>query len=567
MLLQLNIRNIALIDKLTIEFGEGMNCLTGETGAGKSIIIDSISCMLGGRTSRDTIRTGCDTASVQGVFSDASPLVTEILTEFGMEPEEDHTLILYREFNAAGRNLCRINGRTATISMLKRIGEALIDIHGQHDNQSLLRPDSHMKLLDLFGGSEIQTILQNYRKKLEIFKETLNTLQSLNGDPKERARLADLLSYQINEIERANLTAGEDDELNEQRMILANGEKIAYGLNKAYEIILADHYENASLRAMVNVLRNEIAAISGYCTRYEEILEKIEEMSYLLEDISSMVSSEKDAAVYEPSMMEQVEERIDEINRLKRKYGGTIEDILCFAQEARQQLALLSDSESRCQELLTALSRMSQELLNLCEDLNFARAKVSKLLEEKICKELEELEMRKTKFRVQIDYRSDENSEDYPEFTKNGLDEVEFLISANPGEPLKPLAKIASGGELSRIMLAIKTILADVDKISTLIFDEIDTGISGQAARKVGEKMKWISRRHQVICVTHHAQIAAIADYNIYIKKQFDQDRTTTEAKLLNYQEKIQEIGRLLDGGSASEITLEHAKALIDGII
>jgi DNA repair protein RecN (Recombination protein N) len=552
-----------LIDDISIEFKPNMNCLTGETGAGKSIIIDSIGCVLGGRTSRDTIRTGADSGSVEAVFFVNEPFVSEKLEELGIEEEEDHTLLLFREITSSGRNICRINCRTVTLSILREIGEVLIDIHGQHDNQSLMRVNSHILLLDMYAGAKLSKVLIEYGEKLSKFNEIHNALGNLAGDPKARERTIDLLKYQIDEIENAKLYENEDEELRTKKNILSNMERIVTSLNDAYQDLKS---ENSVLDKLENALQ-AVSRIEDFGDAYKEIMSRLEAVFYEVEDISNAVRNEKDNMDLDMSELDSIEERLDIINRLKRKYGGTIEDIIRYKEEAQEKLNELLDSEYMIEKYTKEMDKLSEELFDLCKKLDELRKKAAVDLAKNIVEQLHDLEMKNASFEVKIDFDESSNELGYPNFKKNGLNYVEFLVSANLGEPTKPLARIASGGELSRIMLAIKTILADVDNIPTLIFDEIDIGISGQAARKVGEKMKLISKKHQVICVTHLAQIAAIADNNIYISKTTVKDKTITEAKTLSFDEKVEEVGRLLDGNAENEITKAHARKMIEEYI
>lgn len=564
MLMQLRIRNIALIDELTVDFTDGMNCLTGETGAGKSILIDSIQCMLGFRTSKELIRTGCESAYTEGVFFIDDPEVSSFLSEIGMEEEEDHTLILQRELSASGRNVCRINGRLAAVSTLRQLGTLLIDIHGQNENQSLAKAETHVKLLDAYGGTEIEALKHTYHIDLKEFKERYRSLEKYSGDPKERERLADLYTYQIEEIEGAGLSVGEDEALNEKRAVLANSGKITEALEASRMILNGGEYgSDTSVSDQLGAVRSYLSTIAGYAGEYQELLSRIDEVSYLLEDIAADLRTCADGITFDKNELEETQERIHTIDKLKRKYGSTIEEILQYAADTQKLLDELLAGEETVNKILKQLAERNEALHALCEDLNFTRVKAAKRLSEQIMAELESLEMNQAKFSAEILFHDEKDKNGYYNYTKEGLDTVEFLISANPGEPLKPLAKIASGGELSRIMLAIKTILADADRISTLIFDEIDTGISGKAAKSVAQKLKSISKNHQVICVTHHAQIAAAADHNIYIRKSFDGISTHTTVETLDEEAKIREISRLLDGDAESEITAVHARELV----
>lgn len=564
MLLQLNVRNIALIEELSIEFGAGMNCLSGETGAGKSIIIDSINIILGGRVSREIIRTGYEAASVEAVFETKLPSLTQLLESMGIPLEEDNMLILFREFNLSGKNNCKINGRTATLSMLKRIGEVILDLHGQHDNQSLLRVESHIDLLDLFGAQEISNLKSMYSNFLNQFKVTRSKMKSITGDPFERERQADLFTYQIDEIVKANLKKNEDEELTARRTILMNSEKIAFALSKAYGYMISNGEEGACAVDKLSEAKNQIFSIIRYSEQYSNIYEKIEELCFQTENIGDLLRNEREFVEYNRSEIEEIEERIDLISKFKRKYGNTIEKILEYCDSIQIQLENLKNSEQLVIELEEQAREQISRIYEISAKMNILRKNAANILEIEICKQLEELEMKKASFEVSIEHECNAIKGIYESFGKTGMDKVEFLVSANPGEPVKALSKIASGGELSRIMLAIKTILADVDGIPTLVFDEIDIGISGQAARKVGEKMKIISKNHQVICVTHLAQIAAIAEHNILINKIYKDNKTLTNAQTLDSEGKIQEISRLLDGNVNSEITAQHAREMIN---
>ena len=565
MIISLTIKNTAIIDKLTVDFVSGMNCLTGETGAGKSIIIDSICCLLGERASRENIRRGCDSASVQGVFNISSDAVGCVLNEFGIDGEEDGTLILFREYTANGKNTCRINGQTVTLSMLKKVGECLIDIHGQHDNHSLLLPSSHIELLDSFAGAQMDELKKIYREYLSRYKEINRELNELSGDPDERKIKAELLSFQVNEIKNANLTSGEEESLETRRKILANAESITETLNRAYSIIKESDGCGESVSDSISSLQGEFEKISGYNEKYAEILEKINDAAYALEDAASILRCEKDTDIYNREEADEIDRRLELIFNLKRKYGYNIDEILNFCRNAEEKLTFLIESEERCAVLYEERKNIYNKLEELCEDMNFLRSKTAAVIESSICKELSDMEMSKVRFKTEIDYRSEKTGE-FLNFGKNGLDDVEFMISTNPGEPFRPLAKIASGGEMSRIMLAIKCVLADSDNIPVLIFDEIDTGISGQAALSVGMKFKKLAEKHQVICVSHLAQIAAIAGNNIFISKILTEDSTVTSAKCLNGEEKVMEICRLLDGGTVTDATMQHARELISRV-
>lgn len=563
MLLQLDIRNIALIDKVNIEPGRGLNILTGETGAGKSIIIDSINAILGERVSRELIRTGKEKALVEAVFQVDNSRFADIFEEMGMEPEEDGTLIISREFSLSGKNLCRINGKMATVSMLKTFGERLIDIHGQFDNQSLLRTESHLELLDSFAGMGVLNLKQRYRKLLNEYKDVKAHLKSLSGDKGERERRIDLLGFQVEEIRNAKLKPGEEEELNKQRTLLASSEKILHSLAGAYELLFSGNNIKNSVSDNLNEALNELHSIEKLDTRYEDICGKLQELSYQLEDVIENIRGERDNTEYNPELLEEVEERLDLIFKLKRKYGNSIRDILEYCEKTEAQLEEIIKSEEIIEELAKKLKKIDTELYETALSLNASRSKAAGQLEEKIAAELEDLEMKKARFKADIRFDSSFDQNGERKYTSNGLDHVEFLISPNAGEPLKALAKIASGGEMSRIMLAIKTILADVDQLPTLIFDEIDIGISGKASQKVGEKLSFLSRSHQVICVTHLAQIACMADNHFLIEKVSDEDNTETRVKRLAEPEIRNEIARILGGAASSEISIKYADEML----
>ncbi len=564
MLQQLQIQNIAIIDKIEIELGAGLNVLTGETGAGKSIIIDSINAILGERLSKDLIRAGKDKAVVEAVFSIDDDRLKDLFEEYGIEQEEDGTLIISREFTLSGKNTCRINGKIATVSMLKQIGEKLIDIHGQHDNQSLLRTESHIDLLDSFGDESIHITKNNYVEKLAQYREIRNKLKKLSGDKNDRDRKIDFLKFQIDEIRKAKLKPNEEEELIKQRVILQNSEKIITTLSRTYEIIGVGSKTEKSASDTIGEAIALMSDISKLDERYAAVLKRLESIQFEVEDIVCEVRSSRDEVEYNPELLEQIEERLDLIYKLKKKYGATIEEVCAFMDNAQKELENIQNNEELINKLRNELKKVDDELYALAKDISSKRKSSAKLLEDKIGVELSDLEMKNAVLKVNVEFDESLDEVGTRNYGHNGLDRVEFLISTNSGEPLKPLAKIASGGEMSRIMLAIKTILAKVDKISTLIFDEIDIGISGKAAQKVGEKMSYISTNHQVISVTHLAQIACIADNNYYIEKVANKESTSTSVRKLSEDEVRTEVARIIGGANISDITIKHAEEMID---
>lgn len=560
---RLEIQNVAIIDRVGIEFGAGLNVLTGETGAGKSIIIDSINAILGERLSKDLIRTGKEKAVVEAVFEVDNERFADLFEMLGIEPEEDGTLIISREFTTAGKNTCRVNGKMATVSTLKQFGERLIDIHGQHDNQSLLRTESHIDLLDLFVHDQIQALLEEYTSHLLKYKELKTRLKMLSGDKNERARKIDLLNYQIDEIKKAKLKDKEEIALEKQRDILINSEKIMAALSKAYELLGQSSKVERSASDSINEVLSELNGISDLDENYNTLTKRLEALSYELDDIVTETRRLRDEVEYNPDLLEQIEERLDLIYRLKKKYGDSVKDILEYMKKASEELNEIVNNEEIVNGLLSQIEKENDLLCKAAAGLSEQRARAAKILEDKIGEELNDLEMKNARFKVNIDFDASYNNNNEIRYNHNGLDKVEFLISSNPGEPLKPLSKIASGGEMSRIMLAIKTILANVDKMPTLIFDEIDIGISGKASQKVGEKLSFISKNHQVISVTHLAQIACMGDSNYYIEKISKDNNTNAVVSKLDKNELKNEIARIIGGANISEITLKHAEEML----
>ncbi len=557
MLLQLDIQNIALIDKLSLEIAPGLNVLTGETGAGKSIIIDSINAVLGERVTKDLIRNGKDRAIVEAVFHCKNTYINNILEQLGIELE-DENIILSREISLSGKNTCRINGRLVNVSVLKQVGELLLDIHGQHDNQSLLKTETHIELLDAFGGEIIEKCKAEYFEIFMQYKSIKSKLQELTGDKGEIARRMDMLKFQIDEIKHAKLKLGEDEKLNKQRQVLANSEKIINSILCSYELLNEDN-NGKSVLYNSNKALQELSNILKYDEGLIPVSEKLESVIYQLEDICEDLRTIRDAAEFNPDELAHIDERLDIIVRLKRKYGATLEEILEFYEKSQKEYDDLLKSEGLIKDLNKQLAILVQKLTSSARELHLERQKAALVLEENITSALQNLEMKNSSFKVNLLF----NEED-KHFTKNGLNTAEFLISSNIGEPLKPLSKIASGGEMSRIMLAIKTILANVDAIPTLIFDEIDTGISGKAAQKVGEKLSYISKNHQVLCVTHLSQLACMADNHLFIEKNSNDESTFTTARYLNHKERVEEIARIIGGSDITTLATAHAEELIN---
>lgn len=547
MLTSLKIENVAIIESAAIEFGCGLNVLTGETGAGKSIVIDSINAILGERTSRDIIRTGAQSAKVYAVFEDVNERVRNFLDENGIDCE-DGVLIINRTLSREGKNVCRINGAPVTVSMLREIGGELIDIHGQHDNQSLLSPEKHCGFVDSFAGNA--DLIADYREKYGRLCEIRSKLKKLTTDESSKSQRIDFLTYQIDELEKAEITIGERDELKARKSLINNSQKVIESLNIAYEALKVD---GAGID-MITDAESEIANASAYMETLGEASEKITDIRYELEDIAETVRDAMTEVDFDPSELEDIDERLDLLYRLSKKYGDTEEEMLEYLEKARAELDNIAFSEERVKELQKQEKEALAETETVACKLTESRETAGEKLSNAICSELEFLDMPNVRFVVKCNDIG---------LTENGKDEIEFLISANAGEEPKPLAKIASGGELSRIMLAIKNVLAETDGVDTMIFDEIDTGVSGRAAQKIAMKLRSASKGRQVICVTHLAQIAAQGDVHLYISKSVSDGKTYTNIKSLIEEERVAEIARIMGGMEITKLQLESAREML----
>ena len=532
----LHIKNIGIIDDVTINLNEGFNVLTGETGAGKTLIIESLQILAGGRFSKEMIR------------KDEKNCFVEMSLYLPKSGFEDNTVIVSREININGKNICKINGRLSTVKELREFMSNIIDIHGQNENQSILNANTHIELLDEYSRN-IKDVKIQYKN---LYQDYLNIKLELNknfGDDKERQRKLDLLNYQIKEIEDAKLKIGEEEELESKRQLMRSSEKIKINL------IEAENQLNENTIDSINIAIKSLEKIEKYNEEYSKIVSRLKGCYYEIQESARDISCYSEDMYFNENEQEEIEERIDIINSLKRKYGNNIKEILEYKNQVKKEIYEIENMEEYIKSLKEKLETTENEMMKLSINMNNIRKEMSEELVNKINKELEELEMKNAKFSIKIDFSNDKK------FNSNGLDEVEFLITTNVGEEAKPLVKIASGGEMSRIMLAIKNVLADVDKIPVIIFDEIDTGISGIAANSTGDKMKKISKNHQVICVTHLASIAAKGDYNYYISKQIENNKTKTKVKLLNEEEVLKEIARI-SSGTITDISINHAKEL-----
>lgn len=555
MLQSLYLENIALIEKLGIELFPGFNVLTGETGAGKSIIIDAVNFVLGERTSRDLIRNGAARAKVEAVFNlNEGDAAFAALDALGIE-YDGNELILSRELSAAGRNACRVNGTLVPVASLKSVSDTLVDIHGQHEHQALLDAENHISYLDAYCHAESLPIIEKIDAIVSRRNELMLKRNSGFSSEREREREMDMLRYQIEEIASANLEAGEEERLNAEKTVLLNAERIRTALETAY-MALSGAEEGSALSA-IDTARRSMRDIAALNKDYEALGDKIEELYYAAEDISFVLRDTSENVESDMQRLEEIEQRLKLISDLKRKYGRTVEDVIDFGKDAETKLNELENAEALAAELDAKLDKLKAEYNVAADELSKVRRAAGDRLKRDVLNELKDLGMAKAMFDVAL---SDASG---GEPRKGGRETAEFMLSANPGEPLKPLERVASGGELSRIMLCFKSIFADNDRVPTLIFDEIDTGISGRTAAVVGEKMLGIAKKHQVICVTHLAQIAALADAHLMVRKYDDGKNTFVETRQLNEEEKVQRIAQMMDGESDSPSALTHARELI----
>ncbi len=555
MLWQLNIKNLAIIDDISIEFGDGFNILTGETGAGKSIIIDAINLVLGSRADRELIRTGETMASVEAVFTtEGNDALIKMLDEEGLLDPDADELIIARQVYSNGRNINRVNGNSVPITTLKNISELLIDIHGQHQHQSLLNKTYHMGFLDSFDG-EIQKTAENVKSLYHEWRDISKKIQEIDSGAEDFERNKELMEYQINEINDADIHIGEDDELSDKKQLLKNAKTIIETLEYAYMCLNAGRRDGGAIDFMRSA-KDKLRDISDLSEDYAELYDTANTLYYDIEELSDSIRRAERYASFTPDELERIDDRLYLINQLKRKYGKSIEAVLAFKENLEEELQSMEYNMNNLEELQKEERKLYKRLEAECDMLHNMRVKAGASLEERIVEELKYLGMKKVSFKAEI-------TPDKESITQNGYDNVEFLISANPGEPLKPLAKIASGGEVSRIMLSIKSALADIDNIPTMIFDEIDTGISGAVARAAGEKMYALARGHQIICITHQAQIASLADHHYHVTKIQSEGKTATNVKLLDTSERTEHIAGMISGSTVTDAAREHARALM----
>lgn len=551
MLLLLHIENIAVIEESDIQFQPGFNALTGETGAGKSIVIDALGAVLGGRTSRDLVRTGAEKAFVSAEFS----RVSEKLPELGSNgiSAEDGSLILQREIYADGRNLCRVNGRPVTVAQLREIGGALLNIHGQHDGQRLLDEEQHGAYLDRFGKTD--AVLTAYRKQYDGMHALTEQIRALQMDEAEKARKIDSLKFQIDELERAELVTGEEEELEDRRNLLRNGEKYLSALQGADLCLNGDDDGGAGSVSLLQGAEDALLPIKGLSGDLKELYKRLQEARCEVYDLAETIRDKRAEYDFSPEELDTVESRCDQLYRLKKKYGATVEDMLAYLDRCRRELGEIETADDTLIQLNSQLDKAKKAVKQSGAELTNVRKTAATELEKSILKELRDLDMNRVQFSIEF-------AEKEP--AVDGCDQIRFLMSANAGEALKPIAKVASGGELARIMLALKNVLAEQELIGTMVFDEVDTGVSGRAAQKIAEKMAQVSRHKQVLCVTHLPQLAAMADTHFSVEKGEKKGRTYTQVTCMDREARKAELARLTGGSKITDALLKSAGELLD---
>ncbi|MCM3180008.1 DNA repair protein RecN [Cytobacillus horneckiae] len=553
MLNEISIRNFAIIEALSIPFEKGLTVLSGETGAGKSIIIDAVHLLVGGRGSAEFVRHGEDKAEIEGLFllDDLNHPCYKKAEEFGIEIE-DGMVVLRRDISKNGKSVCRINGKLVTISTLREVGSTLVDIHGQHEHQELMDESRHLPLLDQFGGQKIAKSHNEYENIFRSYDQTMKKINNLTENEQQMAHRLDLIQFQLEEIRNADLKLNEDEELIEEKQKLSNFERIFEALQISFNALQG---EQKGLD-WVGLAMSQMQTASELDSNFQELSESVSNSFYQLEDSMRTLRNELDLMEYNPGRLNEIEERLNEINGLKRKYGQSIEATLEYASKIEEEIETILNKETHIEQLQKTAASLREDLLVEGEELSRLRRKTAVNLTKLIHKELKELYMEKTVFEVNF-------TMDKETFSKNGLDIVEFYLSTNPGEPLKPLSKIASGGELSRIMLALKSIFSKHQGVTSIIFDEVDTGVSGRVAQAIAEKIHQVAKDSQVLCISHLPQVAAMADSHLFISKNTKAGRTKTTVKSLGDEEKIKEIGRMISGVEITDLTREHAKELL----
>ncbi|HIW72160.1 MAG TPA: DNA repair protein RecN [Candidatus Levilactobacillus faecigallinarum] len=555
MLQELSIKNFAIIDHLDVTFKNGMTVLTGETGAGKSIIIDAVGLLAGGRGSASFVRTGTAKAVIQGSFVFPDDGVTyRVLDELGID-HDDGSVILQREIHTNGRNICRVNGMLVNTNTLKRIGETAVDIHGQNEHQELMRPEKHLGMLDEFAGKTVATLSKHYTTTYQDYTQLRATLENRRANEKEWAQHLDMLTFQVNEIESAQLQPGEEDQLTAERDRLDNYQKINDGLQKTQAILTGEEAApgvNDQLSDALQAMRG----IADFDPAFQQITSGLETAYYALTDAVGDVSSQLDLQDWDEGRLDEIERRLEVINQLKYKYGDSEEQVLKYYDQIAAELKQMEATDESADDLEERVSQQESQLRQLGEQLSQARQKTAKKLEKAIHQELADLYMDKTVFEVHFDRSKT--------LLSSGLDHVEFYLRTNPGEAMLPLAKVASGGELSRIMLALKTIFSESQGVTSIIFDEVDTGVSGRVAQAIAEKISGIASDSQVLCITHLPQVAAMADHHYFISKQITGNRTKTQLTRLDADKRVDELARMSAGTQVTKLAIEHAQELLN---
>ena len=555
---ELAIKNFAIIHDLSLSFETGMTVLTGETGAGKSIIIDAVGLLAGGRASSDFIRHGENKCVLEGLFTlNKDALTFELLKEFDID-FEDETVLIQRYIHRNGKNVCRINGRLVTIATLRLIGETMIDIHGQNEHQELMNPERHLDMLDQFGDQELVQLLTDYDSTYVEYQKVKKAYDKWQSSEQELAQRMDMLVYQTNDIELAELISGEEEALIEEKNLLVNYQRIVGALSVSYDALQGEEGSGVDL---IGTAMTEMSTIDSLDESYRQISENIANSYFQLQEAASEILREMDQLAYDEERLNEIEKRLDFIQQMKRKYGESVQEVLDYYEKIIVELDQIQNCETHMNELISQLGMLSKSLSEKAETVSLKRQEIARLLEKEIHEQLKELYMEKVIFEVR--FLATEKAGEMKTFNEKGQDIVEFYIATNPGEPLKPLAKVASGGELSRMMLAMKTIFSKSQGITSIIFDEVDTGVSGRVAQAIANKIYLVAIHSQVLCITHLPQVAAMADHHLFISKTQVDERTETHVTALQQKEKVQEVARMLAGTEITKLTIEHAKELL----
>ncbi len=560
MLLELNIRNIALIERLRIEFAQGLNVLTGETGAGKSIVIDSVNLALGGRADRDLIRTGADRASVQALFDvRGNERVASLLESWGFEAEDGY-LTVSRELSAAGRNLCRIGGAVCTLGQLRQLTGLMVEMHGQHEHQELLSSPRHMSILDAFGDEAHRGKMKRVQALYAEYMQVKGEMDALSAELRERTLTMDILERQLEELRALKLKKDEDDKLERQFRLMENAEKINSGVEKAYHLMYAGSDRAPSVQEALRKAAAAMSSIADLHERFAEMSRRLDEMYYQAQDAGYELQDMLEGLDFDPAAFDKIAGRLQALETVKRKYGPTLDQVLDFRDESERRLQALQQGDERMDELKGRMAEVDGQMMDACRALTASRRLLAAQFEKDVTGALSELGMAKVRFQVRFFIPE----QDKQRLSPQGADAVEFLISPNPGEPLKPLSTTASGGELSRVMLAIKAVMADREQVGTLIFDEVDTGVSGRMAQVVGQKMADIGRSRQVIAVSHLPQIAALGSVHYLVEKTVTDGRTGSTVRLLDDEGRVMELARMIGGAGDMDSGLTHARNMLE---